>query len=208
MCFPGGYIGTCANKRQPMTSQTEVPSGFARCEVCGVIQGLSRYGVIPRQTRARRLLCVPCLRETGGKDRGSPHSAAVDPYSWAAAALHIAPEPESPHIPTRATASITLVDKVDRRLADAAKRYGVSIEFLLTKADEQSGLCAICAAEVVLVVDHDHDTGLVRGLLCGGCNTMLGRHGDRKPTVAAALEQLRARSARLEKALAYLEGTP
>lgn len=43
---------------------------------------------------------------------------------------------------------------------------------------EQRGLCAICGETPSNVrgfhVDHDHDTGHVRGLLCHGCNVALG----------------------------------
>lgn len=38
----------------------------------------------------------------------------------------------------------------------------------------QNNRCAICGIILVLTkdihIDHDHDTGLVRGLLCNGCN--------------------------------------
>lgn len=36
--------------------------------------------------------------------------------------------------------------------------------------DWQQGRCAGCGSRRGLVLDHDHDTGLVRGVLCGGCN--------------------------------------
>lgn len=46
----------------------------------------------------------------------------------------------------------------------------------------QGGRCAICQHATGktrrLSVDHDHKTGLVRGLLCRPCNTVLGRAGD------------------------------
>lgn len=38
----------------------------------------------------------------------------------------------------------------------------------------QAGRCGICSRERSLVTDHDHSTGLVRGLLCHGCNTAEG----------------------------------
>lgn len=42
----------------------------------------------------------------------------------------------------------------------------------------QEGKCAICLKTRTLVVDHIHGTTHVRGLLCHGCNTALGKLGD------------------------------
>ena len=36
--------------------------------------------------------------------------------------------------------------------------------------------CAICAGGPGVVIDHDHETGLVRGLLCASCNVAEPRH--------------------------------
>lgn len=35
----------------------------------------------------------------------------------------------------------------------------------------QAGRCGICSTETRLATDHDHTTGLIRGLLCPRCNT-------------------------------------
>jgi hypothetical protein len=51
---------------------------------------------------------------------------------------------------------------------------------------KQGGVCAICKRLTKnpgkgkpLVVDHDHLTGKVRGLLCHNCNLTLGKFEDR-----------------------------
>lgn len=45
----------------------------------------------------------------------------------------------------------------------------------------QGGVCAICRKppkQVRLAIDHDHKTGLVRGLLCSICNRAIARFKD------------------------------
>jgi len=54
----------------------------------------------------------------------------------------------------------------------------------------QEGKCAICKEETTLVVDHDHTTGKVRGLLCSACNKGLGLFRDRVSFLLAAVNYL------------------
>lgn len=46
--------------------------------------------------------------------------------------------------------------------------------------EEQGGKCAICKQECHrrLAVDHNHETGKIRGLLCMNCNTGIGKLQD------------------------------
>jgi hypothetical protein len=65
-------------------------------------------------------------------------------------------------------------------LSHVVRQYGLSRESYLKMYEAQGRKCAIngCDRTGKLVVDHDHVTGKVRGLLCGPCNTRLGHLGD------------------------------
>ena len=59
------------------------------------------------------------------------------------------------------------------------KKYGMDRERYQTLLVEQKYCCAICNQHQdnlnqKLAVDHNHETGIVRALLCGPCNTSLG----------------------------------
>ncbi len=65
---------------------------------------------------------------------------------------------------------------------------------------EQNMVCAICLKEEVarnrsklirsLSVDHNHTTGEIRGLLCHGCNLMLGNAREDIATLRSAIRYL------------------
>ncbi len=62
-----------------------------------------------------------------------------------------------------------------------ARRYSLSKEAFYELLDSQDGRCAICLKPMprgTAVVDHCHDTGLVRGLICNEDNLALGFVGD------------------------------
>ena len=66
------------------------------------------------------------------------------------------------------------------RARELYKRYGLSVEAYATMVAGQKGMCAICSqtSDKPLVVDHDHVTGKIRGLLCGRCNLGIGLFDD------------------------------
>ncbi len=65
------------------------------------------------------------------------------------------------------------------------RRYGISAEEFDVMFAGQSGLCAVCMSAPAEHVDHDHETGRVRQLLCFNCNGGLGQFKD-DPTVLRA----------------------
>lgn len=89
---------------------------------------------------------------------------------------------------------------LNRRGRKLQKKYGISNEMYDTMLVEQDFKCKICDSSDTrnkstkyLVVDHDHKTGNIRGLLCDYCNVGLGRFEDDIK--------------RLEKAIMYLKGS-
>lgn len=84
---------------------------------------------------------------------------------------------------------------VDIRARNLRLRYGLSVETYDDLLEAQRGVCALCEKAPVkhrLAVDHDHETGRIRGLLCAPCNKALGILGD---SVSG-----------LQRAIAYIDG--
>lgn len=73
------------------------------------------------------------------------------------------------------------------------RRYGIGADDFDRMLAEQGGVCAICGREGPEHVDHSHDTGEVRGILCFNCNGGLGQFRDSADTLRAAAEYLDAR---------------
>lgn len=80
------------------------------------------------------------------------------------------------------------------------RNYKLTLEEWKELKEKQNSLCAIClqvgfkidpASKNLLVVDHYHETGRVRGLLCHNCNRALGLLADDTD--------------RLKRAIAYLD---
>lgn len=87
-------------------------------------------------------------------------------------------------------------NKERARDTDYKRKYGLSYAeygFLLAS---QNSCCAICeirfedAPRGVLFVDHCHNTGEVRGLLCQNCNTAIGLLQDSPLLCTMAAEYL------------------
>jgi Recombination endonuclease VII len=58
------------------------------------------------------------------------------------------------------------------------RTYGMSVENLDAMLAAQHGVCAICQTAPAAHVDHDHQSGRVRGLLCFRCNAAIGQLDD------------------------------
>jgi len=77
------------------------------------------------------------------------------------------------------------------------ERYGLTPEDYDRLLRDQNGVCVICGRPPQrkrLHVDHDHETGVVRGLLCYRCNTGIGLFGDSVDRLLGAAHYLQQHS--------------
>ena len=73
------------------------------------------------------------------------------------------------------------------------RKFGITVEQYEEMLVNQDGGCAICGrkpGKISLHVDHDHETGRVRGALCFRCNNALGDFDDNGDWLVAAANYL------------------
>lgn len=156
-------------KRRRLLSGEILPCGTKkRCACCGAGKLLSEFRVNPRNTSGLRSYCIPCEQ---AKYKAELEKARNKP------------------------------ETLRQRFRSAQLRFyfGISLEEFNAMLVKQNKLCAICGQPETalhkgkprsLSVDHDHQTGKVRELLCNNCNRGLGAFRD-DPAI-------------IDKAIAYL----
>jgi hypothetical protein len=90
-------------------------------------------------------------------------------------------------------------DNLDKAKANHLRnKFGITVEEYNKLLLEQDGKCAICGKSQAefnrsFCVDHDHNTGKVRGLLCDNCNKALGCFYDDINIIKAAYNYIEKR---------------
>ena len=83
-------------------------------------------------------------------------------------------------------------------------KYGVTHAEFVTAWDQQDGACSICKNDLPdlmtydnrrrgYAIDHNHETGAFRGILCLKCNSLLGMASESTEVLSAAIEYLNER---------------
>ena len=89
-------------------------------------------------------------------------------------------------------------DKV--RGAELKKTFGITLDQYNQMHAAQSGVCDICKKPETatrngkvkwLAVDHHHETGKIRGLLCYHCNTAIGKFEENIDAMESAIAYLK-----------------
>jgi hypothetical protein len=128
--------------------------------------------------------------------------------------FYIIPKSGNPHgsckecFKVASRASREKLGREHRKNYELRWHYGIGLEEYSEMFDEQGGKCVCGATEgrldrKSLFVDHDHETGLIRGLLCNKCNRAIGLVDD-PASLRALADYIESANARSTKR--YVEG--
>ncbi|HEY7485925.1 MAG TPA: endonuclease VII domain-containing protein [Streptosporangiaceae bacterium] len=140
----------------------------------------------------RGLLCFNCNNGLGRfPDNSSLLRRAADYLDGAAlSATSIAGRPSGTPTQAAPASRSWSMGAVLRRHYRLTSRYGIGLGELYRMLEEQGGVCPICREDAPTDVDHDHETGAVRGILCSSCNTGMGQFKDDPVALRRAAEYL------------------
>lgn len=173
-----------------------------RCSSCGLP---GPFGTSKTAKDGLKSNCRKCCAEKQAEYRvNNPETWAT----WAVAnAVHLrakdaaryAANPEGEKARTRAWQLRNPYKYEANNVRSNLRKYGITPEDKQALFDRQGGECAICrnplkTGRTGMHIDHDHQTGAIRGLLCHLCNVMLGHFID-DPVL-------------LEEAIGYLQRGP
>ena len=175
------------------------------CTKCGKVKPLEGFYKRRASKDGLALVCKECARTRAEKwYADNPERAAATRRKYRAehkedAMAHkqkwYADNPER----ARAESREYYANNKDRHRNNRLQyAYGISLAEYDAMLEAQDGVCALCGKTPEenghrLFVDHDHETGRIRGLLCRVCNASLGGLGDTLEAIERVLDYLIAR---------------
>lgn len=164
-----------------------------RCTKCGLVKPLNAYYAMRGMRDGHRNDCIDC-NKAAKRER---HARDPEPYrerarQWAAE-----------NSERRAAYQAEYRSRPERKRVMRDLYYRRTYEISADEVDEmlesQNGRCAICGEKpdrlASMHVDHDHEHGHLRGLLCLNCNQGLGQFRDDPAMLLRAIVYLRQRGA-------------
>jgi hypothetical protein len=151
------------------------------CVDCQVDKPLTEY------YRSSGRVCVSCVQARRRVRRTDPAYRANE----------VARDKDTKHQKLAAIPEYRASVKRKTRDLKLRKKYGIDLAEYLVMLSNQGFKCAICRGEKPQgmghgwAVDHDHETGKVRGITCGGCNSAMGHFRDRADLCEAGGAYLR-----------------
>jgi hypothetical protein len=165
-----------------------------KCSKCGEVKGLEEFDRKKRGKLGRRSRCKQCRKEDRianreaiskrNKEYREKHRERLNAYRrrWGAENREWIRNYDEAHRD----------EKKERQLL---RNYGITLEQYKEMLIAQGGICAFCGKTPEengqnLTVDHCHETGKVRWLLCYLCNLAIGNFQENVEAMRKAADML------------------
>jgi hypothetical protein len=159
-----------------------------KCTKCGVLRPLDEFYRASGTRDGLRGDCKTCFQA-----RAKARNELIRKENVARAKKWRADNPER-YRETQRRMRSTPQGKTRQRAGYLKRKYGITIEQYDELLAAQGGRCAICRREprpdISLHLDHDHESGQLRGVLCFRCNNALGDFDDEVSLLRAAVGYL------------------
>lgn len=162
------------------------------CRICGEVKDLAEFHRATGMRDGHRNECRTCFRELARQRyQQNREKYIAGTQRW---------QRDNPDRVKEYRTKRNARPEIKRQQRDAYYRrtYGISADEYDAMLREQHGLCAICGSRPSKVaqmhVDHDHEHGHIRGLLCSTCNQGLGQFKEQPSLLLRAIVYLRQRA--------------
>ncbi|MCX4593160.1 endonuclease VII domain-containing protein [Streptomyces sp. NBC_01549] len=174
--------------------------GAKRCSRCKEVKPRAAFASNKAARDGLQAYCRECWAEYHqarqlSKGRNvRPRVKVPEGHKFCRACGEIKPHNEWHRNATASDGPSTSCRAAKGRAGHLKRHYGMTEAERDEMVASQMGLCVICLKAPAVHVDHCHETGRVRGVLCFNCNSAIGKLGDDPDAV--------------RRAAAYLEGSP
>jgi hypothetical protein len=170
------------------------------CSRCRITKPESDFYWKVRARNERQSRCIPCFKEVRGA-RPKRYLLSDVPRECRRCRVEKPAEAfnfkNQKHLRRQSVCRECQVNSpAPRTRSQTLRRYGLTVESYQELEDRQGNACAICrkpggtAGHERLYVDHCHETGNVRGLLCMNCNSAVGHFRDDAALLRSAADYL------------------
>ncbi|KOX27792.1 endonuclease VII domain-containing protein [Streptomyces ardesiacus] len=166
-----------------------------RCSRCGVTKPRAAFAANRAARDGLQGYCRPCVaayhqaRQLAKGKNVRPRVETPEGHKYCRSCGETKPHSEW-HRNASASDGLSTSCKVCRAVKSRAghlkRNYGLTEAERDQLIADQAGVCCICLAAPAAHVDHCHETGRVRGVLCFSCNAALGQFKDRPDAIRRA----------------------
>ena len=167
-----------------------------KCIKCGQIQPIEEFVKDSHYKNGRKNSCKSCLRDYYNSVKHIQNPKKVEKYKRLVESL--SKEERDLMLKKKRDYYIVNKDKLNAQAKEYHKKnyfkmiYGISNEEYNHMKILQDNKCAICGTiDKLLLVDHNHTTLNIRGLLCNNCNIMIGHAKDNINILESAIKYLK-----------------